>query len=246
MALRSQIESFCCLSILFAGLIPAASGQTHTYEVRHRRLRGGATATLRISPESLSFEEHGKGKKAAFVQWRYGEIQQLTVGRTEVRVLTYEDSKWELGRDREYVFDRIPADLAIEVYPMLSRILDQRFIAAVADTPQAWQWKVEAKLTRDWKGTLGTLILSGDGLVFDTKKPNEARSWRIADIENISSSGRFDLTITTAEKAGAFRGGDRQFHFELLESLPEDRYNALWRSVNRSKGLAFLDPPRPQ
>lgn len=240
MALRTETKSFACLTILAAVLIPAASAQTFTYEVRHRHVHGGAAATLRISPESLSFEDHNKNNKGDSREWKYGEIQQLTIGVTEIRVLTYEDSKWKLGRDREYVFDRIPSDLAIEVYPMLSRILDQRFIAAVASPHSAAQWEIGAKLTRDLKGAMGRLIVSNDRIVFDTKKRSEARSWRIADVENVSSSGPFDLTITTGEKTGAFRGGHREFHFQLEEPLPEDRYNALWREVNRSKGLSLL------
>ena len=197
--------------------------------------------TLRISPDSISFEEHGKKNTTDSRQWRYEELQQLTVGASELRVLTYEDSKWKLGRDREYVFDRIPSDLATEAYPLLTRILDQRFIAALPDKQRAPEWKVGAKLERGLKGTLGTLVVSRDLIVFDTEKPNEARSWRITDIENISSSGPLDLAITTSEKTGMFRGGDRQIHFQLLQNLSEERYNALWREINRSKGLTFLD-----
>ena len=244
MALRNKTKLFSGLILLAVGLVPLAPAQTYTYEVRHRRLHGGAMATLRISPESFSFAEHGKKDKADSRQWSYDEIQQLTVGATELHVLTYEDSKWKLGRDREYVFDRIPSDLAVEVYPLLAKILDQRFIAAVAHAKPESEWEIRAKLTRDLKGTIGTLIVSPDLIVFDTKKRNESRSWRIADIQSVSSSGAFDLTLTTGEKTGLFRGGDRQFHFQLLAPLPEDHYNALWRDVNRSKGLTFLEALR--
>jgi hypothetical protein len=228
--------------ILGVTLVPLASAQTYTYEVRHRHWRGGTMGTLRISPDSLSFDEHGKKREADSRRWTYEEIQQLTVGASEIRVLTYEDSKWQLGRDREYLFDRIPSSLAVEVYPLLTRTLDQRFIAAIADRQPAAEWKIGAKLTGNTKGTMGTLAVSSDLIVFDTKQPNEARSWRISDIQNVSSSGPFDLTITTGEKTGVFRGGDRQFHFQLQQAISDDRYSALWRKINRSKGLTFLEP----
>ena len=246
MVLRSEAKSFSGLVLrglfVFAvGFVPVASAQTYTYEVRHRHWHGGAMGTLRISPDSISFEEHGKKNKTDSRQWRYEEIQQLTVGASELRVLTYEDSKWKLGRDREYLFDRLPSDLAAEVYPWLARIFDRRFIAALPDKQPGAEWKVGAKLGRGLKGTLGTLVVSRDLIVFDTEKPNQARSWRITDIENISRSGSLDLAITTSEKTGMFRGGDRQFHFQLQQDLSEERYNALWREINRSKGLTFLD-----
>ncbi len=61
------------------------------------------------------------------------------------------------------------------------------------------------------------------------------------DIENISRTGPLDFTVTAAEKAGWFRGGIRQFHFQSQQRLPED---ALWREINRSQGLVFLDSQR--
>ena len=66
------------------------------------------------------------------------------------------------------------------------------------------------------------------------------------DIENISQTGPLDFTVTTSEKSGWFRGGMRQFHFQLQQELPEAIYNGLWREINRSHGLAFLDSSQPE
>lgn len=230
---------------MLAMAVPASSAQTYTYEVRHRHLHGGATGILRISPDGIAFAEQGKKKKPETWRWRYEDIQQLTVGNSELHVLTYEDSKWELGRDREYVFDQLPRDLAVEVFPMLSRLLDQRFIAAVADKRPP-EWKLGAKLDHGLSGTIGTLTMTADELIFSTKKPGESRSWRLMDIENVSTTGSLDLTIATDEKSGVFRGGMRQFHFQLQQALPVERYNELWRRVNRTKGLTFLEPARTE
>ena len=246
MAFRIEANAFTGLSWLslmgvMGTLMPSVLAQTYTYEVRHQHWRGGAVGTLRVSPDSLSFEEHGKKNKTDSRQWRDEDIQQLTVGASELRILTYADTKWKLGRDREYVFDHLPAELAKQLYPLLTHRLDQRFIVALSDQGAVPEWKVGAKLGRGLNGTLGTLLVSRDLVVFDTEKQKESRTWRIADIENISSSGPLDLAITTSEKTGMFRGGDRQFHFQLQQRLSEERYNALWREINRSKGLTFLD-----
>lgn len=248
MVLRREAQSFSGLilcGLAFLATAAPAAAQTYTYEVRHRHVHGGAMGTLRISPDGINFDERGKKNKPEKYSWRYEEIQQLTVGGSELRVLTYEDSKWKLGRDREYVFDRLPRDPGVEVNPMLSRTLDQRYIAALADKRPS-EWKVGAKLGHGLSGTLGTLTVSGDELIFDTKKPDESRSWRLMDIENVSNTGSLDLTITTNEKSGLFRGGMRQFRFQLQQALSEERYNELWRRVNRSRGLTFPEPERPQ
>ena len=247
MAFRIEAHAVFCLSLIgvFSTLMPQVLAQSYTYEVRHQHWSGGNPGTLQVLPDSLTFEEHGKKSKTDSRKWRYEEIQQLTVSASELRILTYEDAKWKLGRDREYVFDRLPAELAKQLYPLLKSRLDQRFIAALSDQPADPVWKVGAKLGRGLSGTLGTLVVGADLVVFDTEKQKESRTWRIADIENVSSSGPLDLAITTSEKTGMFRGGDRQFHFQLLQKLSEERYNALWRKINSSRGLTLLDSEQP-
>ena len=246
MAFRNEAKSVAGLGflglLLFGVSPPVALAQTYTYEVRHQHWRKGAAGKLRISPEGISFEEHSKKTKTDSREWRYEEIQQLTVSPTELRILTYEDSKWKLGRDREYVFDRLPKELAEQTYHLLNGKLDQRFIAGIPNPDASPDWKARAKLDGGLSGTLGTLVISREEVVFDAGERGGSRSWRLMDIDNISRTGPLDFTLTTAEKSGWFRGGMRQFHFQLQETLPDSRFYALWRRLSQSKGLAFLDP----
>src|SRR5260370_42192843 len=80
-----------------------AFAQPFTYEVRHQHLRGGAMGTLRITQDSIAFEEKSKNGTHSR-EWKYADVQQLSLSPAEFRILTYEDRKWQLGRDREYVF----------------------------------------------------------------------------------------------------------------------------------------------
>jgi hypothetical protein len=245
MEFRSEAKSGNCLTmgvlLLAAIFAPAGLAEGHTYEVRHRHWHGGAPGTLNVSADGISYQERVKKNKTDSRQWRYEEIQQITVSPTELRILTYEDSKWELGRDREYVFDRLPQNLAAETYALWTGKLDQRFIAGVPEPASGAEWTAGAKLDQGLAGPVGTLTLGKDWVVFDAGKRGGSRSWRLMDIENISHTGPLDFTVTTAEKAGRFRGGMRDFHFQLQQRLPEDKYNALWREINRSRGLVFLD-----
>lgn len=246
MVFRTQakfIQSLAFFSVMsFGALMPVASAQTYTFEVRHQHWRGGAMGTLRITPDEVSFEEHGKKGKEHSRIWHYEEIQQLTIARSEIRILTYEDSKWKLGRDREYTFDSVPAESSTQAYRLLSGKLDQRFIAALVDEDVLADWRIPAKLDDGLSGKVGALLFCKDRIVFDAGKRGDSRTWRLSDIENISRTGPLDLSFTTAEKSGLFRGGMRQFHFQLQQALPEDRYYAVWRRLNQSKGLTFLDP----
>lgn len=104
------------------------------------------------------------------------------------------------------------------------------------------EWKTRAKLDHGLSGTWGTLTLGEERILFLTPANEGSRSWRLIDIENASGTNPLDLTLTTSEKSGWFRGGMRQFHFQLQQALPEEPFYALWCRINSSQGLRFLDP----
>ena len=224
-------------------LIFAAAAHGASYEVRHDHLRGGGSGTLTITDAGVSFREAGKHEDHSR-DWRWTDIQQLLMSSDELRILTYEDQKWRLGRDREYVFDAIPKDLAAGVMPIAREHLGERFVEAV---PQkiAGVWQGEARLQKKFSGVDGTLVASADQITFQAKRPEDSRTWRFADIDSISSSGPYDLTITTYERARLSRADRSDFHFQLKQRLPEDRYNAFWRRVNEAKGLKDLNTLLP-
>src|SRR5690349_8720617 len=120
------------LTLLMAMFLTPAFAETRTYEIRHVHLHHGGQGVLRIDENSISFAERGKQAKHSR-QWKYDDIQQLVLAPETLRIVSYEDARWELGRDRVWLFDRLPADLAKEWYPILSRRLDRRFVAALAE-----------------------------------------------------------------------------------------------------------------
>jgi len=208
----------------------ATFAQPFTYQVRHQHLHGGASGTLRISAESIVFtEQSNRGKHSR--EWVYADLQQLSVSAGELRILTYEDRKWQLGSDRDFVFDRLPEGMPQQVYPLFARNLDQRFIAELADADANVLWRAGAKLRHGLGGSQGQLLISEGGIVYETKAPGQSRTWRFQDIDNIATAGPFDLAITTLERTDWRHAGPTEFRFELKQGLAEDRYNELWRRI---------------
>ena len=243
MALRSKAQIgalliLCCSSSLFAG-------GPGVFEVRHRHPHNGATGVLRVAADRITFEESGT-HKAHSRQWRIEDIEQLTLSPAMLRILTYEDQGWKLAKDREFVFDNLPEDLAATLYPMFSSRLDQRFVAALSDSQVTTLWEMPAKLLGRPGGSQGDILIGTDHIVFRTEAREQSRTWRIKDIDMISSSGPFDLTITTFELAGANYAGHKDFHFALKRPLAEGEYNDLWRNVNQAKGLQILNTSIPE
>jgi hypothetical protein len=221
MAFRAQIT----IGALLIGALGFASAQPFSFEVRH--------GTLRITDASISFED-----KKHSSEWKYVDIQQLSLSPDRLRLLTYEDQRWKPGLDREYVFDHLPPHMADQLYTFFRSKMGQRFIEERADVAFTPLWKTDVKLRHGRGGTQGTLLVGEDRVAYLTQSPGESRTWLYTDIDNVSSSGSFELTLMTLERSGWTRSTPREFRFQLKEPLPDARYNDLWRRLNSSKGLA--------
>ena len=214
-----------------------ASAQTAT--VRHKHARGNEPGELKVTAECISFSEPGKGQKHSRT-WKYEDIQQLELSPSTIRILTYEDQKWVLGRDRDYEFIALPPGFAETLYGVWRDRLDQRFVADLPDKQVRVQWEVPAKLLGTIQGSQGVIRVGDDRIVYQADKPGQSRTWRLGDLNNIASEGPFDLSVVTSEHSGAFHSGAREFRFQLKQPLPEARFNDLWRRLNLSKQLEFV------
>lgn len=213
MAFRSQTAA--CL--IFAGVLPA---QQLEFPVRMHRLPRPAPAMLIFTGDGIRLQ--GKDSQA----WKYDDIQRLELSPSRLEILTYQDARWQLGRDRRYLFDRLPEHMAAQLYPLLSSKLDQRFVAALADPHVEALWLSPAKMLHGRSGANGTLKIGADRIVFES--PSQSRTWRYRDIRNITTEGPLEFTISSA---------DRDTRFQLKQVLPEDRYNDLWRRIWEANGL---------
>jgi len=189
-------------------------------------VRKGGEGTLTFTEELVRWEEPKKPEHSH--TWRYAEIQRLELAPGRVRIVSYDDARWQLGRDREYLFDQLPAELALRVHPFLTERLDQRYLAHVADRSAMPTWAVPAKLLIGRGGSNGDLKFFDGQIMFDGGERGESRTWKWSDITNVNSSDPFELTLTTIE------GENR---LQLKAALPEDRYQELWRSIAQSHGL---------
>jgi len=204
------------------------------YEVRHEHWRKHGTGTLVINEQGISFEEVRKPHSA---RWSYQDIQQLYLAPNKLVVLTYKDRKWLLGADKAYEFTLPPGQTFQEVYVLLKDRLDQRLVAALPDEPSAPLWEIPVKLQGRITGSEGTLEIGADRITYKTTRREQSRTWRFQDIDNVSTSGPFQLTVTTFERAKFHYGNRKAFNFQLKQPLDENRFNDLWRRLNQRFGL---------
>jgi hypothetical protein len=258
MAFRIEKRTLALLS----GLALMATASFAQQELRYEVWRGqsrvahlpphikkvGNMGTLTVTEAGIAFEETGKGGKKPehpkAWRWAYQDIQQLKISPKSLTVLTYKDNKWKLGADREYDFDLMSDKTFAEAYELLKGRLDQRFVAEIPDSISQSLWEIPVKHLLRFGGDEGVLRMGSDSIVYKSARKGESRTWRYEDIENISSAGPFDLTITTFERAKTHYGNLKGFNFELKQRLEEARYNELWLRLNQSKGLKILNSCR--
>lgn len=242
MAYRSQKASGIAIVLAALWLAPALSGQRELrYEALHDHWRGSGAATLTITGQGISFEEPGKkGRIRHAGDWIYQDVQELKLSDKELTIVTYKDRKWRLGADRQFRFTIAGDETFREAYSLLKDRLDQRLVAAVADPDVPVLWEIPVKLLGTVTGSEGILRVGPDHVVYATERESQSRTWRYQDIENVSASGPFQLTLTTFERAKLHYGSLKGFNFQLKQPLDEKRFNLLWRRLNRSKGLEFL------
>lgn len=203
---------------------------------------------LAITASGISFEEtYKEGRKPKHPhawRWAYQDIQQLKMAPKSLTILTYKDNKWKLGADREYKFDLVSDKTFEAAYSFLKGRLDQRFVAEIPDRLSNVLWEIPVKHLLRFGGDEGVLQVGAAEIVYQSAKPGESRTWRYQDIENVSTSGPFQLTITTFERAKTHYGSRKGFNFELKQQLEEAHYNDLWLRLNQAKGLKVLDSYR--
>lgn len=237
MAFGSQ-KATCLIVALLAARAFAAE---ITFRVQHDHLFRDRPGVLVLDRNGVSFEEATKKKKTGHRgHWNFEDLQQVLLAPDRIVLVTYRDRKWRLGLDQEYEFRLLPGQDIAPAYALLKDLLDRRLVAAVADPATAVLWELPVKLLGTIQGSEGILRVGPDRIVYETARRSHSRTWRYQDIENVSSSDPYRLTLTTYERARLHYGSRKSFAFVLKRPLAPGQYDLLWRRLNSSKELDFL------
>ena len=211
--------------------VPVMAGSLE-FEVRHERMLRDRHGLLAFDPAGVSFRQTvKKGEPPRQERWDYPDIQELRVAPRRIVIVTYVDRPWLFGMDREFEFHAESKQNFDAVYAMLKGKLDRRLVVELADSPSELRWAVPVKRTGFIRGSEGILEIGRERVVYRSGKAGESRTWRYSDLDSVSSSGPFELTLTTYERSKKDYGSLRSFSFQLKEPLDQSKYDALWKSV---------------
>ena len=115
----------------------------------------------------------------------------------------------------------------------------EREARVAAPLATALDWESQARLHHGLKGSLGTLTLSQDGLVFHPAK-GPTLHWPFLEIQTFDLLSPRRLVITGYENRSWHEHGERKYRFDLSVAMPPDIAAELARGV--AKPVRNADP----
>jgi plastocyanin domain-containing protein len=220
--------------VIFASvflLLPLmATAQSFEFPVERERLLRNQRGTLVITPEGIEYRTDQKDESRS---WRYKDIQQIKIeSPTEIVILTYEDQRRMLGRDRIFRFRLLEGKITSEVGALLVAKASRPVATSVVPKSDGEpKYEIAVKHPHAFGGCEGALKIYPDHVTFESAdKPEHSRYWRYSDIQGFSHPSRYRFDITTFEDK--FGGPTKVYDFQVKEDLPATAYDYVWVRVN--------------
>jgi len=190
---------------------------------------------LIIDGDGIAYKP-AEGKQAS--HWKFGQIQQLKLEPQRIEILTYEDRKWRLGKDRVFLFKLLEGSIDTELSDFLRHKTSGVFVTAIVPkSANGPAYEVEVKHRLTFGGSDGTLQFYSDRVVYRSESDRHSRVWTYDQIEAFGLPSAREFELVTEEKQ--FGGPTRTFRFQLKDTLPESIYDYLWLRVHRPKHGLF-------
>jgi plastocyanin domain-containing protein len=220
--------------VIFASvffLLPVmAAAQNFEFPVECERLLRNHRGTLVITADGIEYRTSQKNESRS---WRYKDIQQIKIeSPTVLEILTYEDQRRMLGRDRIFRFRLLEGKITPEVSALL--VAKAARPAATSVTPVTDgepKYETAVKHLHTFGGCEGTLKIYPDRVAYESAETGaHSRYWRYSDIQSFSHPTRYRFEVTTFEDK--FGGPTKVYDFQLKEDLPTQAYDYVWVRVN--------------
>ncbi|MFN8007607.1 MAG: hypothetical protein U0V70_11390 [Terriglobia bacterium] len=165
--------------------------------------------------------------------WSYIDIQQLgLMDSTHISLLSYEDMKWEMGKDRRYRFVLTEGTVPQSLAPFLQGRLTRPLVVGIHPGPFPGKFEIPVKHLHAWGGCQGILKIGEDSVSYETTNKEDSRLWRIDTLESVGTTGPYQLRLTTMERTGSEISSEKNFIFELKQRLDPAAYDFLWWKIN--------------
>ena len=228
------------LSLWLGGILVLSStlqAQEVRFPVRHDRMLWDRTGELIFGETGIEYRTKNKGDART---WKYEDIQQLgLLSPKELTILTYEDSKWKLGKDLFYRFKITSGEMTPALWTRLQAKLKRPVVSALIPQDIAPKFTIPVKHLRGFGGTQGMLEIGDEYILYKTAVPKDSRIWRYEDISSVGTTGPYQVRLTSMDRAENESGSERNFVFSLKERLAPKAYDFIWWKINGPQISSF-------
>ncbi len=217
---------YLTLLLLTLFCLQGAAAQT-TFEVIHKkRFWQDGRGEILISAEGIAFRAAEEKNSR---RWAYSDIQYFDrVSEQEFVVLSYEDEKWKLGRDRQFHFVVTSGKLTDALFASISERLGRPVTDRVFRKPAETAFEVPVKHLHGFGGCEGMLVFTPETVSYSTEHVKDARVWRLdRDVESVWSSSPYHLELHVYDNNRREFRRTRVYKFDLKQPLDPARYRDL-------------------
>jgi hypothetical protein len=214
------------MKLVFLLLCSAAGLAAQTFDVIHKKAHWpDGQGRIHISEEAIAFEARDEKHSR---RWSYTDIQHFDrVSNSEFVILSYEDQKWKLGRDREFRFVITSGELTDGLMDTISQRLGKPATNRVVSEVAA-KYELPVKHLHTFGGCEGRLLFTDDAVYYSTPHAVDAREWKLArDVRAVSSADPYLLEIRVFENNRREFSRTRVYKFALKQPLDAGFYRNL-------------------
>ncbi len=218
-----------CL-LLFAEVL---SAQTFPVVLKKRLWPDGG-GQIEIAEQAIVYHAV---KESESRTWNYPDIQFFDrISSREFTILTYEDQRRWLGRDKRYHFVVTEGELTDALFQTVRSRLNKPAANRVIPGLEAVEYEVAVKHLHTFGGCEGTLRFTEDAIAYvtagdvaaDKVDNKDARLWSLArDVRSVWSADRYRLQIHVYEDNRREFSRTRVYRFSLKEPLDGAYYRRL-------------------
>jgi hypothetical protein len=209
-----------------------AAAQSYSFVVEHQHALRGCRGTLVISPNRIEYKtDHVKDARA----WQYADLQEIKIeSPTSIELVSHEDQRLQLGRDRVFKFKLLEGEITPEVSALLTANSTRPTVTSVLPVNEGEPvFEIRVKHLHTLGGCEGMLRIYSDRVTYESRdRPSNSRYWRFTDIQNFSQPEPFRFEVTTFEDKF---GGPKSYSFQLKGEMSAQVYDYIWARVYPSK-----------
>jgi len=220
-------------AVLLLIAVQLLAGQTLSV-IHKKKLWRDGRGTIDVTQNGIVYRAN---KKKHGRNWNWLDIQHFDrISETEFVILTYEDQRRYLGRDRQYRFTITDGRLTDELFRIISRKLARPVTNRAVGEPLAVRYEVPVKHLHSLGGCEGTLKFTKNTIYFITDHKKDGREWQMTrDVSSAWSAHPYHLELHVYDNNRREFSRTRVYKFDLKKPLDPAFYRELKLSLYKLK-----------